>query len=201
MNSSRWPALRALDSGRAAFGHQFARHHEAQPIALLGFFQIVGGHENRGARVGQPVDHGPEGTARQRIHAGGRLVEKQDARFVQDRRAERHALFPSLRQAADQLNFSALQPRERNHPAHFLRALVFGNAVDAGEEFEVFRDRQVVVERKLLRHVADLLPHLGGTQAAALARQLHARRCVGGSRPQSILMVVVLPAPFAPSRP
>ena len=59
---------------------------------------------------------------------------------------------------------------------------MFGNSVDAGEEFEVFGDRQVVVERKLLRHVADLLPYLRGTKAAALAGQLHA---AAGGREQA----------------
>ena len=46
------PRLRAFDAAGAAFGHQFARHHKADAIALLGFFQIVGGHQNRCAKVG-----------------------------------------------------------------------------------------------------------------------------------------------------
>ena len=36
------------------FRHQLARDHQAEPIALLGFFEIVRGHQNRRAGIGQP---------------------------------------------------------------------------------------------------------------------------------------------------
>src|SRR5262245_24528085 len=47
------------------------------------------------------------------------------------------------------------------------------NSVNAGEEVEVVVDRQIVVERELLRHIADAPPQEARTQAAALASQLH----------------------------
>ncbi len=175
-------ALTGFDSGGAAFGHQFARDHEAQAIALFGFFQIVSGDENRGAGVGEAVDHGPEGAAGERIDAGGRFVEEQHAWFVQDRRAEGNALLPALRQAAGQLVFFALQTRERKDPALLLFALLFRNAVDSGEKVQVFLDGHVVIERKLLRHVADLFPDFGRAESTGLPGQLHAS---AGLRQQS----------------
>ena len=78
-NSSRWPPWRALDAAGRCPRRPVLRHHEAQPVALFGFFQIVRGHQDGGAHVGQPVDHAPEGAARQRIHAGGRFIQKQHA--------------------------------------------------------------------------------------------------------------------------
>ena len=170
-------ALRALDCRWAAFGDQFAGHHEAQPVALLGFFQIVGGHQNRGARVGQPVDHGPEGTARQRIDAGGGLVEEQDAavRAGWPRRTPRAASSPAAGcRSADLL--APPDPENEITQRIFSARSSLGHAVDAGEEFEVLVDREVVVERELLRHVADLLAHLRGTKAAAFARPAASRR-------------------------
>ena len=55
-------------------------------------------------------------------------------------------------------------------------SLFRGNAVDAAEEVQVLRDREVVVERKLLRHVADLLPDFSRAKCAALAGKLHVSR-------------------------
>ena len=92
--------LLALDAARASLDHELARHHQAQTIALLGFFEIVRGDEDGGAGVRQPVDHGPESAPRQRIDAGGRLVEEEHARLMHDGRAEGDPLLPSSGQAA-----------------------------------------------------------------------------------------------------
>ena len=65
---------------------------------------------------------------------------------------------------------------------------------------QIFRRRQIVVEADLIRQVADL----------ALDRERLAHGVVASTRawpsemsvsPSSIRMVVVLPAPFGPSRP
>src|SRR5262252_1130623 len=39
------PGLATLDAARRAFGDQLAGDHETQPVALLGFFEIVRGDE------------------------------------------------------------------------------------------------------------------------------------------------------------
>ena len=63
------PRLCALDAAGSAFGHQFARHHKADTIALLGFFQIVSSYQDGCAEIGQSADDLPERAARQRIDA------------------------------------------------------------------------------------------------------------------------------------
>src|SRR5207249_9231705 len=142
-------------------------------VALLGLFQIVRGDEDRGALVRELIDHGPERAAGDRIHARRRLDEEEDARLVHDRRAKRHALLPPARQAARQLTALALEARELEHPALAGRPPTRRHAVDAGEEVEVLVDGEVVVERELLRHVADLLPHALRAERSDLAREPH----------------------------
>ena len=161
--------LPALDVGRTPFGDQFARGHQAEAIALLRFLEVVGGHQNGGAGVGQPIDHRPEGAAGQRIHSGGRFVKEKDARLMQDCRAEGHTLLPPARQTSRDLVLLALQPRKRQHPLYFLVAFALGYAVNAGEEIQVFLDRKVVVQGELLRHVADPLAY-GSRPQLPLAR-------------------------------
>src|SRR5467141_800554 len=164
-------ALRGLHAARRALGHQLAGDHESQPVALLGFLEIVRGDEDRGALVGKLVDHGPERAAGDRVDARRRLVEEQHARLVHDRRTEGHALLPAAGQAARELAALAGKAGELEHPPLARLAPLARHLVDAREEVEVLVDREVVVERELLRHVADLLPDTLGAQLPGLARQ------------------------------
>src|ERR1700722_13915707 len=95
--------LLVFDATRISLHNQLARHHQSEAIALLRFLQIMRSHENGSARVGQPVDHGPERTARQRIHARSWFVKKQNTGLMHDGRAKSHTLLPSAWQAARNL--------------------------------------------------------------------------------------------------
>src|SRR5262249_56378816 len=67
--------------------------------------------------------------------------------------------------------------RERGYAPFPLFASLGCHAVNAGAEVEVLFYREVVVERKLLRHIADLLAHAAGAQAGlAYEPHLPARR-------------------------
>src|SRR5262245_61112077 len=137
--------LLTLEVARAAFGHELTRDHHPQTVALLGLFEVVRGHEYRGAGVGQAVDHLPESAARQRVDAGRRLVEEEYAGLVHNGRAEGDALLPSSGQTASDLTFFAFESRKREYPAPLLFALFVRHAVDAGEEVQVLFYREVVV--------------------------------------------------------
>src|ERR1022692_34108 len=150
----------------------------AQAIALLRLFQVVRGHQNGGAHIGQPVDHPPERAARQRIHARGGLVQKQDAGLVHGGRAKRHALLPTARQAPRNLLLFPCQAGKRQYPLFLLRDLVFRHAIHAREEVQVLIDAQIVVQGELLRHVAHQRAHFFGSDGALFARKL--RRALGG---------------------
>ncbi len=75
-----------------------------------------------------------------------------------------------------------------------------GHAVKAGKETQIFNDLEIVVERELLRHVADVLADGFGI-AGHIESGNGARPEVGLSRPHSMRMVVDFPAPFGPRNP
>src|SRR5262245_7133518 len=65
----------------------------------------------------------------------------------------------------------AFEARKLQHPRNLFGPFTGRHAVHTREELEVLIDRQIVVERKLLRHVADALPH-----GRCANRALHARK-------------------------
>ena len=51
-------------------------------ITVLGFIHVVNGDENRDPLMGEVVDQRPEAPSRNRIDAGGRLVQKKNFRAL-----------------------------------------------------------------------------------------------------------------------
>jgi len=122
----------------------------------------VGRDEDRGSGGGHFVDQVPELPAGDRVDARGGLVEEEDGRFVQDGAAEREPLLPAAGEGARQ---GAPLLRQAGHPEDGigpLRQPCRRHAIDAAEEFDVFPDREIVVERELLGHIADGLLHVLG---------------------------------------
>src|SRR6266545_3489443 len=108
----------------------------------------------------EPVDQVPETPARDGVHTGGGLIEEQNGWLVQDGAAQRQALIPA---AGEQARETAAPLLQAGHPEHvcFARlALVLRYTVYAAEELDVLLHREVVVKRELLRHVAEITPHL-----------------------------------------
>src|SRR5262249_52017105 len=90
--------------------------------------------------------------------------------------ARRQPLLHAARPAARERAALALAARELQPPLLASRPPIARHPVDAGEEIEVLLDREVVVERELLGHVAELLPDVLRTQLTDLARQSHLAR-------------------------
>ena len=91
------------------------------------------------------------------------------------------------------------RPSRSSAVAH--RALAVAHRVHARDEVEVLRDRQVLVEAELLRHVADAALDLR-PPAVRMSKPRHVPLPSSGvSRPQSMRMVVVLPLPLGPRKP
>src|SRR5262245_51613985 len=131
--------------------------HEGQPVAVLGFLHVVSTYENRVSRGGQLINKIPECAPGNRINAGRRLVEKQYWRLVQDGAPQGQALLPSTREQTCRrisLLFKAGHLQNLLFP---FSSQMFRNAVNAGVEIEVLLHRQIVIERKFLRHVTDAL--------------------------------------------
>ena len=86
--------------------------------------------------------------------AGGRLVEQQELRLVQDAGGEREALLPAAGELPSELVAAIGEP-------HAIHDVLHGPAgvrhlIDARHQIEVLEHREVVVEAEFLRHVADV---------------------------------------------
>lgn len=125
----------------------------------------MGGDEHGDALLDQPVDMGPEFAPGDRIDARGRFVEEQGARFVHDGAGERQALLQAERQILGGLAGMAAEIEDIGHQLDAFAPALPAKAIDAGEEFEVLRDRQIAIKREFLRHVAELVAGFGGIAA------------------------------------
>jgi hypothetical protein len=169
---------------------------EADPVAASGFVHVRGADQDREVFLGdQADDQLPEGLARARIHAGGRLIQQEDPRAVDQRGRQSEFLFHPARELpggaagefpqADEIQDfpAARQPAVSRKPAHF------------GEEAEVLEDRQFLVQRESLRQIADLRArvfdlarHLesGDDDPARRGRERAAEQAHGGGFPGAV---------------
>src|SRR6266568_2060696 len=115
--------------------------------AALGFVHVVGGDEEGDAVSAHLEEKVPERAARDRIDAGGGLVEKEKLGFMQHGAAEGQTLLPST----GKLRGQAIQVRSE--------AVECDDFVDAAVELQIFGDGQIVIKTEILRHVADAFAH------------------------------------------
>ena len=91
-------------------------------------------------------------TRRQRVEAGERLVEDDQPGVVHQRARQRHLLAHALGKSLAALVQMRLEPERHQQ---FLRG-GFGrrriDAPEAGDEFEIFQRRQLVINHRLVRH-------------------------------------------------
>ncbi len=157
---------------RRAAGDHLARVHRGEPIEPLRLFHVGG--RNDDAHAWSPradaVDQLPELAARQRVDAGGRLVEDQQVRIVDQRAAQRQLLLHAARQLAGRPVGKGIETGRGEQLFDALFALGFGLAEQAAEEVEVLEHGQgrVQVAPEALRHVGD-----AGQARAAMLRVAH----------------------------
>src|ERR1035437_7882582 len=78
--------------------HDLAAINQRQAVAVLGLFHVVRGDKNRNSLLGHQVNQLPELASRDGIDAGGRLIEKDDGRLMQDSAPQSKPLLPTSRQ-------------------------------------------------------------------------------------------------------
>ena len=170
----------------------------AEPLRLL---HVVGRVEDRHPLLAEGLDARQDRVPALRIDADGRLVEDEQLRPVEEAdgdvqaalHAARELLGPVLRPVGQADDLEELGDPVAQRPA--------AHAVELAEEDEVLAGGQVRVDRQVLGHVADGGLGRGRARDRSAGRRRRPRRRPGVRRPQIIEIVVVLPAPFGPSRP
>ena len=144
---------------RGAGGDDLAVVHGDQPVEAFGLFHIGGRDHDAHARPALPdaLDQFPELPARQRVDAGGRLVEDQEIRIVDQRAAQTELL---LHAAGELARGPAGKGRHAGRVQQFddpPLALGRGLAEQLAEEIEVLRhaEGRIEVLAEALRHVGD----------------------------------------------
>ena len=132
-------------------------------MAALRLVHVVRADEHRDAARGEAVQLVPEVAPGLRIDAGGRLVEQQQLRLVQQAGGEREALLPAAGELAGEL-LRAIGETELRE-GRFDAGPDIVHRVHPRDEAQVLADRQVLPQREALRHVADVaLDRLGLAQ-------------------------------------
>ena len=168
--------------------------------AALGFIHVMRRDENRDAVVAQLVEQIPHLLPVHRIEPGGGFIEKKQRRFVDQRAPEREQLPHPARKTARRRVALRLQVHLREQPLD-PRLHSLAEPGRRRQKSAVLEHRQVRIETELLRHVAKPRPHRVRGLCQTSAPSIVALPDVGRTSPQSIRIVVVLPAPFAPRNP
>ena len=146
-------------------------------------------------------DRLPQLAGADRVEADRRLVEEEHRRVVQEAAGDVQPLLHPARVALDALPSRPISPTSSSSSSIRGALLARRHAVDVREVAEVVERGEPVVEAAVAAEdVADALPHLLASADTSKPRT-RAVPEVGSSSVVSILIVVVLPAPFGPSRP
>jgi len=149
--------------------------HRDQPVEAGRLVHVGRGHDHahRGTITADAIDQGPELLSRERIDAGGRLVEDQEVGIVHQRRAQPNLLLHSPRELPGGAIRESRQSRggeqvgDPGHPFAVPLAEEAGEKVDVLEHAEVHRQ----VPAEPLRHERDpradgvAVPHVGHVAA------------------------------------
>ena len=151
----------------------------------LGLRDVVRGvHHGRAAARASAADELPQALALARVERGRRLVEQQQPRLGEQADGDVDPLPVAARERPDRVVGPVAQAGLVEHPAD--GGVDVRDLLEPGEQPQVLRDRELRVDRRLLRDPADL---------AAVERHVPD---VGSSAPARICSSVVLPAPFGP---
>ena len=139
--------------GERAFGDQPARGDDADPVGHpFGDFENMRRHDHGAAGADARLQQSLDVTRRQRVEAGEGFIEDDQAGVVDQRAGQRHLLAHAFRKSFAAFVQMRLKPERHQE---ILRG-GFGNrsidAPEAGNEFEIFQWRQLVINHRLVRH-------------------------------------------------
>ena len=174
----------ADELGGRALGHDPAVVDDHQPVAqLLGLVHVVGGqHEGRAALL-EPEQPVPQHVPGLRVQAGGRLVEHEHTRGVDQRACDGQPALHAAGQVIDLGTGLLLELGEGEQLVRPLRARRAGDAEVAAVHDEVVPDPQLGVEVVLLRDHSELGTDLRAVRVGVEAQHAEGPRRPGGHRP------------------
>ena len=148
---------------RRARGQDLAIVHSHQPVKALGLVHIGRGHQHAHLRASgaDAVDQVPELRARQRVHAGGGLVQDQQVGVVYQRAAQAELLLHAAREFARRAAQEFLQARALRQVIDAPAAFSGVVPEQARKELQVLFDRQGGIEvlAQALRHIGNAWAH------------------------------------------
>ena len=168
---------RARQSGRLADGDAPAVAQHAEAVTAHGLVHVVRRDEDRRPAPGEAEELLPELAPALRVDARRRLVEHQQLGLVDGGRREREPLLPPARERPGPRAAVGDEPGVVEHRREPGAPATPPEPEDLGGEVEVLLDREILVEREVLGHVADR-----GAQALGVARHAvaeHLRRAGG----------------------
>ena len=183
-----------------ALGDQAAPVDDADPIAdPFGLLHVVRRVEHGHARAPEGLDVLEDGVAALGVDADRRLVEDEEHRMVEQAGGDVEPALHAARVGVDAVVPAVDEIGELERLVDALPEQSPPEPVEPAEEGEVLPRREVRVEGDVLGHVADRV--LAARSWASSRPSSTAAPRSGWRRPQTSLMVVVLPAPFGPRRP
>src|ERR1035437_3258530 len=96
---------------------------------------------------------------------------------MQDSATQSKPLLPTSRQRSSDEILLAFKVGHFERPFYPLLKIAGGYAIKPGKQSDVFDNCQIVIKRKLLRHVANILSHRFRISAYIESRNLSASRC------------------------
>ena len=172
-----------------------------EPVAeLLGLVHVVGGEDEADALLLEPEEAVPQDVAGLRVEAGGRLVEQQDLRLVDERAGDRQPAPHAAGERLDALVAALGELGEVEEAGGPLGDDRLRQAEVAAVDEQVLPYGQLGVQCVVLRHDAEARadpPPVGGRVHAE-----HPERPPVGAETQAIIRIVDdLPAPLGPRKP
>ena len=191
------PPSCAINCGGEPRRDHAAAVDDRDPVAkLLGLLHVVRGEYGGASLATAIADDLPHLPPRVGIEAGGRLVEKQQLRIAHQGHGHGQPLLLPAREVLDPRVRLLLQ-RNPGDGGRRLDAV----AIESCERGSRSRDRELVGKTRFLQRDADAAANRLRIVAPPRMPRISISPAVGSSRPSSISMVVVLPAPLGPSTP
>ena len=191
----------ALELGRRVEGEDLAVVHDRHPVAqLVGLLHVVRRQHDGLALAVEAFEQLPQRQPTLGVEPGSGLVEEEHRRPVEDGTGHHQPLCHAAGECVDGRLGEAGQLEPLEQVVGRLLGLLGAHAEEAAVAVQVLPRRELAVQRVLLRHHADQLLDEGRVLDDVDAAD-QGLPPVGMTRVVSTPTVVVLPAPFGPSRP